>query len=44
MGKTESLLNNFRIWDFNERHIKHVCVPVDAGQVNGGVLPYDLCV
>ena len=25
MGKTESLENNFRIWDFNERHNKHVC-------------------
>ena len=27
MGKTKSLRNNFGIWDFNERHNKHVCVP-----------------
>ena len=44
MGKTESLRNNFGIWDFNERHNKHVWVPADAVKVNRGVLPNDLCV
>ena len=44
MGKTESLRNSFGIWDFNERHNKHVCVPADADKVNRGVLPNDLCV
>ena len=44
MGKTESLRNNFGILDFNERHNKHVCIPADAGKVNLGVLPNDLCV
>ena len=34
MGKPESLRNNFGIWDFNERHNKHICVPADAGKVN----------
>ena len=44
MGKTESLRNNFGIWDFYERHNKHICVPADPGKVNLGVLPNDLCV
>ena len=44
MGKTETLRNYFGIWDFNERHNKHVCVPADAGKVNWGLLPNDLCV
>ena len=34
MRKPESLRNNFGIWDFNERHNKHICVPADAGKVN----------
>ena len=49
MGKTELLRNNFGIWNFNERHNKHICVPADAGKVNWkyfnivdlcGILPY----
>ena len=44
MEKPESLWNNFGIWDFNEKHNKQVCVPVDAGKVNWRVLPNDLCV
>ena len=36
MGKTESLRNNFGLWDFNERHNKHVCVPADAGKLIEG--------
>ena len=37
MGKPESLRNNLGIWDFNERHNKHICVPVDAmlGELTG---------
>ena len=34
MGKPESIRNNFGIWDFKERHNKHICVPADAGKVN----------
>ena len=44
MEKPKSLQINFEILDFNERHNKHVCVPVDAGKVNWRVLPNDLCV
>ena len=34
MGKPELLRNNFGIWDLNERHNKHICIPADAGKVN----------
>ena len=44
MEKPELLGNNFEIWEFNERHNKHVCVPADACKVNWGVLSNDLCV
>ena len=44
MGKPESLQNNFGIWDFKEKHNKHIFVPADAGKVNWRVLPKDLCV
>ena len=42
--KQEHLSYNFGIWDFNERHNKHICVPADAGKVNWRVLPNDLWV
>ena len=32
MEKPELLGNNFEIWDFNEMHNKHVCVPASASQ------------
>ena len=41
MRKPESLQNNFGIWDFNERHNKHICVTADEGKVNWRVLPND---
>ena len=41
MGKPESLRKNFGIWDFNERHNKHICVPADAGKVNGQLMTTD---
>ena len=36
MGKPESLRNNFGIWDFNERHNKHICVPANVGHFGRG--------
>ena len=36
MGKPESLRNNFGIWDFNERHNKHIVTL--AQKVNNSIL------